>query len=261
MNMQDFPAAHSMDTTWFAIDADGCVGIFNSDENGAVPKDLTGFTSETIDFKYELADILMKDKRGVVQNVKSVEIEAVTQDISVNYLIREIRLLEKLNGYNVKHLILHLSNEQVLENLKLQASVIIRFMDEKIIVYVDRCDRDWLKQAIKLRMVLAGKEARLELNLSWLGWYEYSPDGYQVNPYDRNYLLKEPIYFDDLSPAMIDRLNITELPNVRFSETRSIQPIEHMPCQTWGGSENWIDTNGVEHDRFPEYPNLDRAND
>ena len=34
--MQDFPAAHSMDTTWFAIDADGCVGIFNSDENGAV---------------------------------------------------------------------------------------------------------------------------------------------------------------------------------------------------------------------------------
>jgi uncharacterized radical SAM superfamily protein len=134
--MQDFPAAHSMDTTWFAIDADGCVGIFDSSENGAVPKDLTGFTSETIDFRYELVDILMKSKQGVVQNVKSVEVEAVIQDINITYLNREIRLLEKLNEYSVKHLILHLSNEQVIDNLKSQASVIIRFMDEKIIVSV-----------------------------------------------------------------------------------------------------------------------------
>lgn len=33
----DFPAAHSMDTTWFAVDADGNVGVFDSSEDGAVP--------------------------------------------------------------------------------------------------------------------------------------------------------------------------------------------------------------------------------
>jgi len=33
----DFPAAHSMDTEWFAIDADGRVGSFWSGENGSVP--------------------------------------------------------------------------------------------------------------------------------------------------------------------------------------------------------------------------------
>ncbi|AFY94281.1 hypothetical protein [Chamaesiphon minutus] len=38
--MSDFPAAHSMDATWFAIDADGCVGVFESNEGGAVPKEL-----------------------------------------------------------------------------------------------------------------------------------------------------------------------------------------------------------------------------
>jgi hypothetical protein len=36
--MSDFPAAHSMDTTWFAVDADGCVGMFDSGEGGAVPQ-------------------------------------------------------------------------------------------------------------------------------------------------------------------------------------------------------------------------------
>lgn len=33
----DFPAAHSMDTTWFAIDQEGNLGIFESRENGPVP--------------------------------------------------------------------------------------------------------------------------------------------------------------------------------------------------------------------------------
>lgn len=35
--MKDYPAAHSMDTTWFAVDADGKVGRFESSEDGAVP--------------------------------------------------------------------------------------------------------------------------------------------------------------------------------------------------------------------------------
>jgi hypothetical protein len=33
----DFPAAHSMDTTWFAVDEDGRVARFDSGEAGAVP--------------------------------------------------------------------------------------------------------------------------------------------------------------------------------------------------------------------------------
>jgi hypothetical protein len=33
----DYPAAHSMDTDWFAVDRDGRVGYFSSGENGPVP--------------------------------------------------------------------------------------------------------------------------------------------------------------------------------------------------------------------------------
>lgn len=35
--MTDCPAAHSMDTTWFAIDADGFVAAFETGEGGALP--------------------------------------------------------------------------------------------------------------------------------------------------------------------------------------------------------------------------------
>jgi hypothetical protein len=33
----DYPAAHSMDTEWFAVDHDGQVALFRSGENGSVP--------------------------------------------------------------------------------------------------------------------------------------------------------------------------------------------------------------------------------
>src|SRR5438132_658813 len=35
----DYPAAHSMDTTWYAVDGQGRVGMFFSGANGAVPVD------------------------------------------------------------------------------------------------------------------------------------------------------------------------------------------------------------------------------
>ncbi|NEO84752.1 MAG: hypothetical protein F6J87_10930 [Spirulina sp. SIO3F2] len=35
--VQDYPAAHSMDTDWFAVDAEGNIGYFCSAEGGAVP--------------------------------------------------------------------------------------------------------------------------------------------------------------------------------------------------------------------------------
>lgn len=38
----DYPAAHSMDTTWFAVDRDGCVGAFDSNSRGGVPQDAPG---------------------------------------------------------------------------------------------------------------------------------------------------------------------------------------------------------------------------
>ena len=38
-SLPDYPAAHSMDTTWFAVDRNGEVGFFDSGEPGVVPVD------------------------------------------------------------------------------------------------------------------------------------------------------------------------------------------------------------------------------
>jgi len=37
MTEADFPAAHSMDTSWYAVDADGCVALFSTGKIGHAP--------------------------------------------------------------------------------------------------------------------------------------------------------------------------------------------------------------------------------
>jgi len=37
MTDADFPAAHSMDTSWYAVDADGCVALFSTGKIGHAP--------------------------------------------------------------------------------------------------------------------------------------------------------------------------------------------------------------------------------
>jgi hypothetical protein len=36
--VDDFPAAHSMDTTWYAVDSAGHIGVFETGENGHMPR-------------------------------------------------------------------------------------------------------------------------------------------------------------------------------------------------------------------------------
>ncbi|MGD9681602.1 MAG: hypothetical protein AB7W16_10495 [Candidatus Obscuribacterales bacterium] len=51
---EDFPAAHSMDTAWFAVDKDGFVAFMDSSEPGAVPY-LYGYDQ---DYKEEVVEAI-----------------------------------------------------------------------------------------------------------------------------------------------------------------------------------------------------------
>ena len=45
--MTDYPAAHSTDSTWFAVDEDGQIAAFDTDEEGQIPR---GFPSEGLPY-------------------------------------------------------------------------------------------------------------------------------------------------------------------------------------------------------------------
>jgi len=45
---EDFPAAHSMDATWFAVDRDGHIGVFDSGDPGAVPAEVNDTSDDEV---------------------------------------------------------------------------------------------------------------------------------------------------------------------------------------------------------------------
>ncbi len=65
---QDYPAAHSVDTEWFAIDEDGYIALFGSGLEGAVP-DVFANKFRDRDLGYDalfklVIDHLPKDEKG-----------------------------------------------------------------------------------------------------------------------------------------------------------------------------------------------------
>lgn len=59
MKDADFPAAHSMDSSWYAVDRNGNVGLFITDDNGGMPNE--AYSPEAQEFLEELEE----DREGL----------------------------------------------------------------------------------------------------------------------------------------------------------------------------------------------------
>ena len=58
--MTDYPAAHSMDSTWFAVDADGNIAVFDTGEGGCVPEGDFPLGGEAGSYEFEPSDLLAR---------------------------------------------------------------------------------------------------------------------------------------------------------------------------------------------------------
>ena len=249
--MVDFPADHSMDTTWFAIDADGCVGIFDSGDGGAVPEDLSAVRTDEIELGEELLELLAADS-GRLLDRDAIDLDFIRQNMSAEILLAEIDAYK--HSY-IDGIFLSVTNDETIECLRHQSVIIELYRDNsQIIIYCIYCERAWLKNALQSGVVLAGsKEFVLEYNLDLLGWHHFICLAKYPYPYERTRSPKKPISFKDLSPEIRERLRIVRFENLRFAEHNSIQPIEHMLCNTWGRDKTWMGTDYKFHWEFPDY--------
>jgi hypothetical protein len=151
--------------------------------------------------------------------------------------------------------LLAVSTENVIPELQQQADIVIELYRDSsnIILYSSVCELAWLREAISSGRVLSGsKEFDLEYHLNLLGWYSYDCGEQFPDTYDLERFPKKPIYFKDLPAEISQHIRLTKFPNLRFAQTVSIQPIEHMPCINLG-TEEWQFTDGKWHEGFPDY--------
>jgi hypothetical protein len=204
----DFPAAHSMDTTWFAVDRDGHVAAFESGEAGAVP------TEAYLD---DLDDALD-------QLEASPEIEAIVEVRRGQHVDYCLGTLVMLLGDGVR---------------PPEGAVPVTTSHGRgwrATLHDDRC------KAMHARGECAGCA-----NASFVddelpdvgrrGLFVYDHDANNGNAiagsYSRTSSPLRPATATSLPPAVTARA-------VRFdgsfADTASIQPVEHWPSDAWGAS-------------------------
>jgi hypothetical protein len=244
--MQNYPAAHSMDTDWFAVDADGNIGIFVSSEAGAVPKSL----QKSIDFE-EFISKLPRNDRGIVQFATNGSV--IIQDNNLDLLWEDVYLSEQVaNDINkifkdrkevgtTYNLILKLTSESVIDELL--PDVWGQFSGSEVIVYMEQCLTSKMKYLMEAGKILGGCSDICPFeNAHFFGLFPFRHDFGAPAPYKRRKAPDNPLIIDMLSPDVQELFNMVHLDRIRFAEVAEVQPIEHTECRTWGSDDWWLDT-------------------
>jgi hypothetical protein len=141
----DYPAAHSADTTWFAVDADGHVGVFDSGQNGAVPEG--------------------------------------AEPVDQYWLVRTLQGPSAAGNWPPAEV--------------------------------------W-REAVRLGLF----------------WFQHDDDFDELpfpSPYGQGQSPATPLHVNQLPPQYRELARRIRLENVRFSDGKGVQPVEHVACQVWDG--------------------------
>lgn len=219
--MSDFPAAHSMDTTWFAIDRDGHVAVFESGEAGCVPQDayLGEDHGEVTDQVHDLPPT------GAVHDLVGRRATAGAGHVNPAYLgdhselivfVRDLALL--------RDLLARIEAEELAATSG--AALRVRAPDRAVL------DELHAREAC-LGCFLFFENEHGELAAHGVYRYEHACDNGLAGPYAREAIPASPIH----GHALPGLTKVVHYPG-RFADTSELQPAELWRCESWGPS--WL---------------------
>lgn len=227
--MDDFPAAHSMDTTWFAVDKDGNVAVFETGESGAVPIDAIVDESEPSDAEEE---------------VKSLPATGAHHD-PLGYAAlaepdREHISLASYAGISPASLLMFVRDpapiRELLDRLGARelpatqgACFTLEVSDPH--AFAELHERE---ACVHCQLWFRSDDTLAQHGLFL---YEHTCENWIAGPYARLATPRAPISLDALPEAI--RAKAIRYDG-RFSDTAMLQPLEHWECESWEAA--WLAT-------------------
>lgn len=232
---RDFPAAHSMDTHWFAVDRDGHVASFQSGEAGAVPRVALAIDAYAV--YPEMARLLPEDTA-----IYDIEGDRMPRQPEIGHwepqqqtprpLILFVESLESLRDEIASHRATVVSSTQGSAVIWHEPSI---EQWQRIHEYGDckGCARYY-----------SAFESLSGFAPSRHGLFTYThlTENWVSGPYGRRSIPEHPIHIDQLPPHLRDGFKMALFPNLIFSETAHLQPVEHVACDSWEAA--YMDVDG-----------------
>jgi hypothetical protein len=227
----DFPAAHSMDAVWFAVDDEGHIGRFFSSESGAVPlqaADVSGRQQEQL--------VQMLPRGQAVEDLKGRLIADKGKPSHCSYALPDDPLLMFVNSADGLR-----SEIEAGRATQVQALDGLAF----ILLGTSREEYDRLHAAGVCRGCFWGTLPNSqEPSPAEVGLFSFQHAGSNdlSYPYVRQSVPAKPLHVDQLPPQLRKAVKRVVLP-LRFTDTLRIQPVELVPCES---SESvYLDSTGT----------------
>jgi hypothetical protein len=240
----DFPAAHSMDATWFAVDRDGHVGVFESNENGAVPAEVDASIGQIDDAvetaleplpvtgepRFELSAMLHPGFRpGVLPPPRRLTSGWPVEGGAALLLFRdesvltpEVRALPGLRASRAGEFVL----------VSLMPDVDLAKHDPRWGVWDDFKRMAGAGPSYVTSINLYGPE----ISLARRGLFAYLAHNARFNipePYGLVLAPQAPLRLDQVPAPVRDVLATRARLNVSFASSPYVQPVELIPCAAW----------------------------
>ena len=244
MKTLDFPAGHSMDTDWFAVDKNGNIAVFESGGEGPVPIEIDAgniswhelFENYTTPLTPYLKQLFLDEK--VIENIlKKCSTFFMEKVVANESYIGDACILLLNEGQRWEDLKFEEKFEKDFEFV-LQLSPII-----PLFLVSDCCNmfyevREELINAINNKIIIKGCifDPFTEDNNNILGmrdfglyFFDNEPEGcYVIEPYRKIFTPQIPLKANQFAPGLEDE--IPHFVEIEFDEKKFIQPMEYFSC-------------------------------
>jgi hypothetical protein len=242
---RDYPAAHSMDSCWFAVDKDGRVGFFQTGEAGAQP------TRGLFSRPAELAG------QRIAREVPAGDYEVDLRGRLLPYLEDGGGWLRHAGAAEVPVVMFLDSLDPVRDALASGLATEVKTRDGFAVLWHTLAEADFRRLHRRKAVICRGCFWDFDLpgeadedrppNLGRHGVYVFTALGgnASANPYGVQLIPARPIHVDQLSPDLRRRLKEVQFAAVSFADTPVFQPAEHVPCTAY--EPMYTDLNGRMH--------------
>jgi hypothetical protein len=227
----DFPAAHSMDATWFAVDRDGHVAMFDTGEAGAVPisaeflEDCTALL-EQITQAASPTDAV-HDLRGRLQpGDREVPHYSMQRGDQAGAAMFFLKSLDSVKA--------EIERKQGLVFPAVEGHAVALFQPSNQLVQKLHKDGQCLGCFWYWHNTDPDAED-VHRDVARLGIFSYShlTENWISGPYGREKLPRKPLHVDQLPPAARKTVKQMKFGSLCFAETPHIQPAEFDDCASW----------------------------
>ncbi len=270
-SLSDYPAAHSMDTEWFATDREGNVALLETGEPGLMPKVLE--ETHGVEYWGIVDDVLLSDESGIQYFLddlfefgEGVVLRAADwrgeRDANLSERLSAIadvtqigdeeagsktpgffsRLIEwgpgrpqrsKRTWHKLQvDAVCWLRDVSVVGQLPKTARLL--HVGGKVVAWVPRCPAKLLRKLYDEKVVLGVMAEEWYPAAHRFGFYVYECDDYDEGPYDRVAVPRRPIKVEELPEAARQASERVRFDEIVFAQTEKLQPADYVPCFAWG---------------------------